>query len=322
MTTVDCCGDVVTRVRRLQPDVFTLSNLLSACSRINDFERAKLYWRSLLRAQGTREGALRYHVAGGARSPVACTAGAMEFVRLFLHPVLPPPVPRLCSGGAQRGVLQRVSALRVGRVFPQGRPGHPGHDAGEGPEAQRRLVRRGHQRVLCRREAAHGLHGTSRWTQTTTVCHVWRRCQCKLHSWLPTAKATIVVDCCVCCGVWQSLCANKVSACGRVALVPGVVIGRDQVYDDMRSHGIAPNVDVFSALVMTAIRAKSMELGREAVLLMEQEGVAKNEKIYSLLVHLAAISNDVRAHTLRGVARDGRGSTLPVLSRSRALRRQ
>ena len=115
---------------------------------------------------------------------------------------------------------------------------------------------------------------------------------------------------------------KKVSACGRVALVPGVVIGRDQVYDDMRSHGIAPNVDVFSALVMTAIRAKSMELGREAVLLMEQEGVAKNEKIYSLLVHLAAISNDVRAHTLRGVARDGRGSTLPVLSRSRALRRQ
>ena len=97
VTTVDCCGDVVTRVRRLQPDVFTLSNLLSACSRINDFERAKLYWRSLLRAQGTREGALRYLVAGGARSPRSLYIRNHGVCAVVFASLAPPPLSHGCA---------------------------------------------------------------------------------------------------------------------------------------------------------------------------------------------------------------------------------
>ena len=47
----------------LQPDVYTLSILLSACSKINDYDRAKLYWRALQRPQGQRQGTPQCHHA-------------------------------------------------------------------------------------------------------------------------------------------------------------------------------------------------------------------------------------------------------------------
>jgi hypothetical protein len=58
--------------------------------------------------------------------------------------------------------------------------------------------------------------------------------------------------------------------------VPSCCVGAlwcSQVYDDMRSHGIAPNLHIFSALLMTAAHARSMDLARETLQLMEQVGL-------------------------------------------------
>ena len=106
-----------------------------------------------------------------------------------------------------------------------------------------------------------------------------------------------------------------------------------QLYDDMRCNGVVPTVEVFAALLMAAVRARSMELGQETVLLMEQvriqkkpspygrvetklpvrrstkrvtwrcfsqEGVPKTERVLSLLVHLAAVTGNVRSRGCRG----------------------
>jgi hypothetical protein len=48
--------DVVLR-HRLQPDAYSLSLILSTCAKVKDYERAKVYWRALQRAQGSRQGA-------------------------------------------------------------------------------------------------------------------------------------------------------------------------------------------------------------------------------------------------------------------------
>jgi hypothetical protein len=43
-----------------------------------------------------------------------------------------------------------------------------------------------------------------------------------------------------------------------------------QVYDDMRSNGVLPDTTVFTALLMTCVHAKSVELAKETVALMDK----------------------------------------------------
>jgi hypothetical protein len=38
----------------------------------------------------------------------------------------------------------------------------------------------------------------------------------------------------------------------------------------MRSNGVVPNTHIFSALLMTCVQARSMDLCREVLMLMEQ----------------------------------------------------
>lgn len=39
---------------KMQPDNYVLTSVLKACAKLNDYDRAKLYWRALQRKQGTR----------------------------------------------------------------------------------------------------------------------------------------------------------------------------------------------------------------------------------------------------------------------------
>lgn len=57
------------------------------------------------------------------------------------------------------------------------------------------------------------------------------------------------------------------------------------VYDDMRVDGISPTEAVFSALLQTATNARSAELLRETVGLMDQEKFRLTERLYGNLIH-------------------------------------